>query len=106
MTNCDIKFYPHFEINVDYFYNTRFAEGASAYIIVSAKRGKLERIVIKKLFIHFKPYLVSYNDTTNATWLERELCSQQEALNYMETYYGKKAQEAIDLETGKGYFQC
>ena len=64
--------------SIGYVAITEFLEGDFAWIKYRADKGLLERVNIKK--INFQTiYQYNYQDTFNRVWLERELCSLEEA---------------------------
>lgn len=66
----------------------RFAINQFAYTLFGAKKGRLEKICVKK--IHFNDWggviRVVYQDTFNAVWLEEELFTLSEAQAYIDEH--------------------
>jgi hypothetical protein len=73
------------------------------YNIHAARKGKMEKIVIKeRLFANIKKTYgrlnVVYRDTFNALWNESDLIEYTEAYNLADAYFQKKIAQASELE--------
>ncbi|RDJ35506.1 MAG: hypothetical protein DWQ19_11865 [Crenarchaeota archaeon] len=71
--------------NTAIFAYTAFTEGDAVYIRQNARKGQLEKVVIKKInFLSEVRY--NYQDTFNRLWLELELCNLATAQNLINIY--------------------
>jgi len=64
---------------------TLFQKGDVVYIKFKARRGKLEKVYIKKINV-VTLYDWNYQDTQNRIWLEYEICELAEANQIIENY--------------------
>ena len=73
-------------------YTYRWAEGATAYAKGKAKNGYLEVVVIKRVKLltsmYGKVYPI-YVDTYNSLWMDSQLCSEKEAIEFAEAFYAR-----------------
>lgn len=88
--NLRFKTQYSFTINVI----TLFDAGEVAYIKASAQKGELETIFIKKVNI-IDQYKWNYQDKENRIWIERELCTFEQANQIIDN--------RIDYGEPKGY---
>ncbi|MCK9458226.1 MAG: hypothetical protein M0R80_01065 [Proteobacteria bacterium] len=79
-------------IKVTEYYTFPFGIGSVLYVIAKARKGVLEKVVIKKVNLtgfDGKAPVYNYVDTTNRVWFERELTWQSTAIelatNFIET---------------------
>ncbi len=96
-----VKAYGCPEIIVDKHYKYKYAIGSTVFDLISARKGRLEAIVIEKVM--FIPvggtYGVMYRDTLNARYNEADLVTHDEAIQIATTYLNRKlasVQAAID----------
>ena len=86
-------------VKVTKYYTFAFGIGSILYVIAKARKGILEKVVIKKVnltgFDGLQP-VYNYVDTTNRVWLERELTWQSIAIELATNY----------IETEMGQYQC
>lgn len=68
---------------------TLFQKGDIVYIKFPARRGKLEKITIKKVNV-VTLHDWNYQDTQNRIWLEYELCELNEANQIIKNYITNK----------------
>lgn len=83
------------------FIRTKFKEGDFAYEERLARKGKLERLVIKKINVVNNlstggVYVINYKDTLNAIYLEEELIDEASALLLAEDFYQLQADLALE----------
>ena len=83
------------------FLRTKFKEGDVAYEKRLARKGKLEKLVIKKINVVNNlstggVYVINYADTFNAVYLEEELVDEATALQLAEDYYQLQADLALE----------
>lgn len=88
-----------------------FNVGSKVYVKNKAKSGILESVVIKRLkreidASHYKGYFpqIVYTDTTNRVWLERELLSEENAVDAAKAYWIRIEQEGRILFEERGCF--
>jgi hypothetical protein len=82
-----------------YFYQTKFGERSAAYTLQKAKKGIIEKIVVKQVILHRSPKTYNqivwlYKDTFNGLWNESDLLTHQEAIDIATAYLEKKQAEA------------
>jgi len=78
-------------LKVIFTWESKFNNGSEAFILYKAKRGVLEKVVIKKIFLtnnsSLNNAMFGYIDTYNRSWNESELAWFAEAkpiaLNYL-----------------------
>lgn len=68
---------------------TLFQKGDLVYVKYKARRGKLEKVVIKKINL-INQYDWNYQDTQNRIWLEYELCDLNEANSIIKNYINQR----------------
>ena len=73
-------------------YTIKYPERSVVYAVWKAKKGQLEKIVIKKYDLKVEEQtggaaVILYTDTLNATWFEGELCSHAEAIELATAYW-------------------
>ncbi len=97
----DLKTYGCPEVVVDKYYRHKYEVGSTVFDLFSARKGRLEAIVIEKVF--FIPvggvYGVMYRDTLNARYNEADLVTHDEAIQIATAYLNRKlasVQGAID----------
>lgn len=80
------------QITVDQFYDSRFAVGDTAYDRLSARKGKLEKVVIRKIVFRTRGGLILplYIDTLNGLYNEIDLVTHDEAVEIAKSYYHRK----------------
>ena len=86
-------------IKVNKYYTFAFGIGSALYVIAKARKGILEKVVIKKAnLVYFSGNQPVYNyvDTTNRVWFERELTWQSTAIALATSY----------LERAIANYQC
>jgi hypothetical protein len=80
----------------------RFGVGTSPYVIAAARRGKLERVTIKKIIRTRASNglypVFNYMDSFNELWLDNELCWQSDAV-LLATQYWERVVVAQTLPT-------
>ena len=80
--------------------NYDYAEGSEVYPIAKAKKGDLERLIIKKVYVIDNRGLndIVYVDTLNGAWKQEELCVKSDAVDYAIAYLeNQKALLEIEL---------
>jgi hypothetical protein len=87
--------------NKTIFIRTEFKEGDIAYESRLARKGKLEKMVIKKINVVNNLstgglYSINYQDTLNGIYLEKELVDEAAALVLAEDYYQYQADLALE----------
>jgi len=85
-------------------YITAFGVGDIVYSLPKAKRGVLEKVVIKRLKVLSEQrtggvFQVMYVDTLNALWNEWDLVSHAEAIAIAKAYYEDLLALAQSLKT-------
>ena len=65
----------------------KFSVNDLVFIKAKALKGELSRICIKKIRVKSYQMPVSYEDTTNRIWFEKELVSHEEAINLSIAFY-------------------
>jgi len=82
------------EVEVDYFYSFKYAMGAKVYDKISAKKGVLEAVIVRRAWYVCDPRTgqkkAIYKDEANWLHNEYDLCSQTEAINAITLYYNGK----------------
>ena len=83
-------------------YRTKFAAGDIVFNLHKARRGVLEKVVIKKQKIINSnmtggQFQVMYVDTLNALWNEWDLVSHAQAIEIAQSYYQNLLEEAEKL---------
>jgi hypothetical protein len=83
-------------------YHTMFAAGDIVFNIDKAKKGVLEKVVIKRQRVINSVYTggqfeVMYVDTLNALWNEWDLISHSEAVDWAQAHYERMLAEAAAL---------
>lgn len=75
-----------------------FKEGDSAYEARLAKKGRVEKLVIKKILAVSNRGLnqINYIDTLNGVYLEEELVNHGEAIELAIAYYELQQAKAIE----------
>lgn len=76
-------------VTITRLFVTAFAEGDIVYNIHAARKGVLEKIVIKQVIV-VNPqgvFVSLYKDTLNALWNEKDLVNYTYAKAYAENYY-------------------
>lgn len=99
ITGCSV-----FKYKKNFFSN--FLAGSRVYIKKKSKFGVLESVVIKKVHLvtpEKSTYegvysVVSYVDTFNRIWMEDEIISKEEALNYAKNYWTQVERDQEFLE--------
>lgn len=89
---------------IELFYYAKFQSGDIAYDCEEAKQcGKLIKVFIKDVDLIFSyktgpssPNKI-YTDIYNGTWMERMLCTEQEAVNNAKIYWNKVLVETTEL---------
>ena len=71
------------------FVYPQFTVGEYAYTLDKALKGKLEKVMIKKINV-VDQYSWNYKDTLNRLWLEREMLTLEEAQEFIESYDARK----------------
>lgn len=84
-------------------YTTKFAAGDIVFNVDKARKGVLEKVVIKKVRVINAnktggAFEVMYVDTYNALWNEWDLVSHREALELAQEYYEFLLAEAAELK--------
>lgn len=74
---------------------TMFQANDTAYVKDSARRGILEKVVVKEILLTknsftFNQYLVKYKDTFNRLYIEGDLVDEYNALVLIEAYLERK----------------
>jgi hypothetical protein len=87
-------------VQVEFFYQFKFGINSFAWIGYKAKKGILERVVIKDVRMPL-PYVFLYTDTLNAYYNENELMTQEEAVTAFTLY-----KERIMNEGTKNALKC
>jgi hypothetical protein len=87
---------------VAHYILTSFQANDTAYVRDSAKRGILEKVVVKEVLLTrnrltFNQYLVKYKDTFNRLYIEGDLLDEYNALLLIEAYLERK-QADIDAQ--------
>ncbi len=94
-----VNFYGCPKIELDYFYLFKFAIGSEVYDKLSAEKGVLESVIIRKAWYVCDPRTsltkTLYKDHFNWLHNEYDLCSHSEAIDIVSNYYQKK-QDDID----------
>lgn len=85
-------------------YVTAFGPGDIVYNVHKAKRGIMEKIVIKKQKIIDRSktnglFAVMYIDTFNALWNEWDLVSHSQAITLATSYYEGLLEDAARIKT-------
>jgi hypothetical protein len=98
-SGCAIVFVPH----ITY---TAFGVGDILYNIHKARRGVLEKVVIKqiipaKTILTNGLFVVLYKDTLNGLWNEYDLVTLADAKLIAETYYQNLLDDLAELEAQK-----
>ena len=90
ITGCSLP------VIVSKYYEFTYGIGSIVYVLAKARKGILEKVVIKKVnLVDFSGTLPIYNyvDTTNRVWLEPELTLQETAqalaISYLERQIGQ-----------------
>ena len=84
------------------FIIVKFKEGTVVYEARLARKGRLEKLVIKNINIinnknTFGLYIANYVDTLNAVYIEEELVDHATALALAEAYFEEQAALAVQL---------
>lgn len=93
-------------ISMYHVYTTLYGIGDVLYNIDKARRGVLEKVVIKQI-IRVKPSLtmgqfkVMYKDTLNGLWNEYDLVTPDQAQALALAYYNKLLADLAALEAAK-----
>jgi hypothetical protein len=98
-------------VKVEKRYLVNFPEGARVYIKRKAKMGALESVVIKRINRSVPQQysyrgidaVVSYVDTFNRVWIEEELVSADEAIDYAKLHWRRAKQDAEALLREQGF---
>ena len=80
----------------------RFAEGSIVYFCAAARKGRLEKVAIKKVNLvnnkkTFGKVVPIYKDTFNSLYNEDELCTEREAITLAMQFYQSQADTAQEL---------
>lgn len=94
-------------VEVDYLFAIKYAMGSKVYDRISATKGSLEALVVRKAWFVTDPRTaqkkVLYKDGNNCIHNEYDLCSQTEAINLITTYYNNKL---TDINRTLGQLNC
>jgi hypothetical protein len=87
----------------NHIYTTIFGVGDILYNIDKARRGVLEKVVIKQIIpintrFTYGQFKVLYKDTLNALWNERDLVTLGQAQTIAVAYYGQLLEDLQELE--------
>lgn len=77
----------------DSFYSYRYAQGSKVYVCLSARKGVLEAVYIKRVILNLNVYgqvVPIYEDTFNGLYNEYDLCSQASAITLATAYYARQ----------------
>lgn len=82
----------------DKYVISKFGEGEKVFILKKSKQGIFEYFTITTIHINSSKstggqIVVVYSDKDNRVWLERELCTEQEAINNVVLYNQKIANQ-------------
>ncbi len=95
------------EIEIDYFYSFKFAIGSEVYDKLSAEKGVLESVIIRKAWYVCDPRtgLIKTLYKDNFNWLHNEydLCSHSEAIDIATQYYQNKQ---MDIDKFLAILDC
>ena len=89
-------------------YFVAFATGSKVFVKKGARRGKFERVVIKRTNIVFPKVsygitpAVMYVDTSNRVWSEEELVSEEDAVDMVDSYVAYSGQRRREYFEGEG----
>lgn len=80
----------------------KFKEGDAAYEERLARKGRVEKMIIKKLIVLNNErtgglYQINYVDTLNAVFIEEELVDHQTAIDLATAYLEQQQQLALEL---------
>lgn len=75
------------------FIYLKYSIGDLVFIEDKARKGKIERVCIKKAFVKSYQDVPLYQDTLNSVWFENELIPHQDAVNLAIAYYEQQISE-------------
>jgi len=85
------------EVEVDYFFYYKFGLGAKVYDMISARRGRLEAVIVYKAWKVCDPRTAQtktiYKDTYHWLHNEYDLGSQTEAVDAIDAYFNGKLED-------------
>lgn len=84
-------------------YTIKYPPRSIVYDLDNAKKGILERVVIKTFQVNVGKFtkgqpVILYTDTLNRLWIEDYLCPESEAVALSIAYYNKILAETEELE--------
>jgi hypothetical protein len=90
------------DVSASHIYITTYGEGDIVYNIYKARKGVLEKIVIReiltsKMSLTGGLFQVMYKDTLNALWNEDDLITLEDAQAFAEVYYEDLLRQMAEL---------
>jgi hypothetical protein len=95
-----VKTHGCFDMEFDFFFVALYPVGSVAYDKISAKRGRMEAVSIKRVEFVGCDHHPLYTDNLNTVYTESDLVSHDEAKNLAIAYYNRlinQANNAIEL---------
>jgi hypothetical protein len=88
----NLQFHGCPKVDLDTFYLSNFAVGDTAYDKISARKGKIEAIVVRKIVFRQRGGLILplYIDTLNGLYNEVDLVTHDEAVEIATAFFNRK----------------
>jgi len=95
-------------VKIQAYYPFKYAQGSTLYVCKAAReKGVIEKLTIKKVLLHLKGNvpIITYLDTTNEIWMEKELCTHADAVQLATKYLEREIVKLNQKECTQLYTQ-